>query len=307
METDKDHRLGLYLLSLPERVLRSASALGAGLVREIGDFAIPGPVRRTHLYRRLVEGTLRFLIEEVGEVKETYPNAEQLANNFLLQRTAGHGVELIGLLTFHASPVWVMAALADISGAGRQLIQEITASLQKEGLLEPDATFETVDQMLDGLEKTAGRAAQTLNTPPVDVATLRREWTELRKHAARIPRPRLPSSEMLWKYWADIREEASVQNRSVFELSTLMALSAIRRVPSDLRWLGLSATLAVERTGQMFGNPLFAHYSEALRTVRRTGFVKYWQREFRPYLRAAAQQFSPEHMSLTQRLMKRWK
>ena len=45
-----------------------------------------------------------------------------------------------------------MAALADISGAGRQLIQEITGTLQDEGLLDKGASFENVEQMLDGLE-----------------------------------------------------------------------------------------------------------------------------------------------------------
>src|SRR5204863_811526 len=117
--------------------------------------------------------------------------------------------DLIGMLRFHATTVWVMAACAGIWGAGRQLISEITATLQEEGLLDKNSTFETVDQMLDGLEKTAGRAAETLNTPPLDVATLRREWNDLRKHAARIPRLRLASAELLSKYWSDIRAEAA--------------------------------------------------------------------------------------------------
>jgi hypothetical protein len=55
-----------YLLSLPERALRSASALAAGLVREIGNVTLPKAVRRTRLYQTMVETTLRFLIEQVG-------------------------------------------------------------------------------------------------------------------------------------------------------------------------------------------------------------------------------------------------
>jgi hypothetical protein len=48
-----------YLLSLPERVLRSASALAAGL-REIGNVTLPKAVRRTRLYQTMIETTLRF-------------------------------------------------------------------------------------------------------------------------------------------------------------------------------------------------------------------------------------------------------
>src|SRR5438270_7201238 len=121
-----------YLLSLPERVLRSVSALAAGLVREIGDITLPQRVRRTKLYQTMVETTLRFLIEQVGEVEGAYPAEGKLAENFLLQRTVGDGIDFAGLLAFHASPVWVLAALADLSGAGRQMMDEITASLKDE-------------------------------------------------------------------------------------------------------------------------------------------------------------------------------
>ena len=77
-----------------------------------------------------------------------------------MRRFAGNGVELVGLLTISASPVWVLAALADLSGTGRQLIREIAQSLKEEGLLAAGADYETIDQLLDGLEGAAGRLAQ---------------------------------------------------------------------------------------------------------------------------------------------------
>src|SRR5437762_13154571 len=107
-----------FLLSLPERALRSATALAGGLLREVGDVAIPKTIRRSQLYRNLVEATLRFLIEQVGQVKDVYPGEEKLSESFLVRRAAGNGIELIGILAFRASPVWVLAALADASGAG---------------------------------------------------------------------------------------------------------------------------------------------------------------------------------------------
>src|ERR1044071_4508889 len=140
-----------FLLSLPERGLRSATALAGGLLREVGDVAIPKTIRRSQLYQNLVEATLRFLIEQVGQVKDVYPG-EKLSEDFLVRRAAGNGIELIGILTFRASPVWVLAALADASGAGRFLVREITASLKADGRLDKGAEFDTVDGMLDGLE-----------------------------------------------------------------------------------------------------------------------------------------------------------
>jgi hypothetical protein len=55
-----------YILSLPERVVRSLSTMSAGLLGELSEVALPRAVRRTRLYKELVENTLRFLIENVS-------------------------------------------------------------------------------------------------------------------------------------------------------------------------------------------------------------------------------------------------
>src|SRR6185369_9312283 len=210
-----------FFLSLPERSLRSATALAGGLLREVGDVALPKTIRRSQLYRNLVEITLRFLIEQVGQVKDVYPGGEKLSEDFLVRRTAGNGIELIGLLTFRASPVWVLAALADASGAGRFLVREITASLKTEGLLEQEAEFNTVDEMLVGLETSAGRLAATVNTPPLDVKSLRQEWNALRDDLAKIPPRQMPGAQALRNLWNEIEHEAARQDRSVFQVSSL--------------------------------------------------------------------------------------
>ena len=111
-----------YLLSLPERVIRSALGLGAGLLREIGEVAVPRTVRRGQLYKSLVDTTLHYLIEEVGNAKGVYPTEAPQTQDFLARRGVGHAIELLGIAAFRISPVWVFAALADLSGLGRRLI-----------------------------------------------------------------------------------------------------------------------------------------------------------------------------------------
>jgi hypothetical protein len=292
-----------YLFSLPERVLRSATALAGGLVREIGEVTIPVTIRKSHLYQNLVEATLRFLIEQVGEVDQVYPKEDKLAEDFLVRRTAGNGIELVGILAFRASPVWVLAALADASGAGRRLIREITDSLKQEKLLDPDASFTTVDQMLDGLELSASRLANTVNAPPLDVATLRAEWASFRKDLSKIPPSGLPSLDSLRDVWKGMRETAREENRTVFEVSSLMAMSAVAAIPQKTRWVSASARLAAGKTGAVVSAVLIDHYRIALTEIRQTGYVPYAVRQFRPYLYAAASQFSPTHRSLTERVI----
>ena len=307
-EPEKRNPLGAasgYLLSLPERALRSVTAVSGGLLRELGEVALPAAVRRSKLYQTMVEQTLRFLIEQVGEVEGTFPEEGTLIERFAVRRAAGNGLELIGILTFRASPVWVMAALADASGAGRHLVREIADSLKQEGLLDPGVEFNDVDHILDGLEQTSGRIAEAVNMPPLDVASLRREWAEIRDGIRRIPPERRPSSERLWTDWRALQREAVKQERSVFQMSTILALSAFQKIPGQLAWVSRSAIVAARRTGGVVAGPLLDHYGATLSEIRAVGFLDYWKRQFTPYLRAAAAQFTPDRSTLTGRLLER--
>ena len=52
--------LKAYLLSFPERIVRSTVGLGAGVARELGEVALPESIRRSQLYQNLVDATLRY-------------------------------------------------------------------------------------------------------------------------------------------------------------------------------------------------------------------------------------------------------
>ncbi len=298
-------RAKTYLLSLPERFVRSALGLSAGVTREVGEVVIPDGVRQSRLYQNLVDTTLRFLIEQVGGVEGVYSNDETLPERFLARRTVGNAVEVLGVVAFRASPVWVLAALADICGMGRQLIPEISDALKSQGLLEQDAQFTSTDQLLDGLEKTSARLAATINTPPLDVAGLRQEWDAIRADARGLQAASFPSRDTIEHLWSQLKTEAARQNRSIFETSSMMAVAAVRAVPDGLRWLSASARAGATRTGTLFGSAFLDHYRETLGEIRQVGYPTYTRRQLGPYVRAAADQFSPKRRTLTQRLLER--
>jgi hypothetical protein len=294
-----------YLLSFPERVVRSALGLGAGVAREVGEVALPAGIRHSQLYQNLVDATLRFLIEQVGGVEGVYSADGTLPDNFLVRRTAGNAIEVLGIVAFRASPVWILAALSDVCGAGRHLIPEIAEALKAQGLLEKDTQFATVDQMLDGLERTSSRLAATVNTPPLDVAGLRQEWEALREDARGLPPASLPSRDAIGNVWAQLKAESARQNRSVFETSSVMAVSAARALPGGVRWLSASARVGAARTGHMFAAALLDHYKQTLNDIQQTGYLAYAGRQFRPYVRAAVDQFSPKRRTITQQLLEK--
>jgi hypothetical protein len=294
-----------YLLSLPERLLRSGLGLGAGVAREIGEVVLPDRVRHTRLYDNLVETTLRYLIEQVGGVEGAYPSEQPLPNDFLKRRTAGNVIEALGVVAFRASPVWVLAALADVCGMGRQLIPEIASALKEQNLLDKETQFTSVDQVLDGLEQTSSRLAGTINTPPLDVATLRQEWQALRKEARSLAPASLPSGESVTNLWMQLKAEAARQDRTIFETSSMLAVSAVKSLPDGARWLSTSAVVGASRTGQIVATALLEHYRTTLDDIRQVGFATFAARQLGPYVRAAVGHFSPERVTLTERFLER--
>jgi hypothetical protein len=276
------------------------------VAREVGEVVLPDSVRRTQLYQNLVDATLKVLIQQVGEVEGVYAPDERLPDDFMVRRTAGNALEVLGIVAFRASPVWVLAALADLCGTGRQLIPEIADALKAEGLLDGDTQFTTVDQLLDGLERTSGKLASTINSPPLDVATLRTEWDGIRREARLLQPASLPSSDTLTAAWTQLKDTSRQQQRSVFETSSMIALSSIRALPEQARWLSSSARVGATRTGQIVASVLLDHYRSTLQEIQQTGYATYAATHLRPYVTAAVAQFSPERRTLTERLLDRW-
>jgi hypothetical protein len=281
-----------YLLSFPERLTRAIVGLGAGVTREAAHLALPSAVKRSRLYQHVVDAMLRYLIEQVGDVDGVYASDGRVPDDFLVRRAAGNAVEWVGIAAFSASPVWVLAALADVCGAGRSLIPEIADALKEQGLLDGASDFSTLDQMLDGLERTSARMAETINTPPLDVAALRRDWAAIREEARRIPPASRPSAGALDALWTDLRRTSAEQGRTVFETSSILALSAARA--------------GLVRTGRVVGSTLLADYTERLRELQRIGYAQYARAQMAPYARAAASHFSPSRRTFTERLLDRF-
>ena len=209
----------------------------------------------------------------------------------------------MGVIAFRASPVWVLAALADVAGFGRQLIPEIAETLKKEGLLAQDGSFATMEQLLAGLERSSGQLAESVNAPPLDVAGLRHEWRKFVAEARQLPAPQLPSPGAVTRVWQDMRATADREQRSVFAVSSLLALSAVGELPERARVLSKAAGVVLRHGGAAVSNALLEHYRESLADMREVGFLNYGVRQIAPYTHAAIAAFEPARATLTDRLL----
>jgi hypothetical protein len=239
----------------------------------------------------------------VGGVDGVYDPETKLTEDFFIRRLVGDALEGLGIVAFRVSPVWVLAALADVCGTGKHLIPEIADALAADGLLQKNVRFTSVEQILDALERTSSRLANSISTPPLDIVTLRLEWEAIREEVASIPPGALPARETLRNIWTQLKTESARQNRSVAEMSSLLAVSAAERFPDRLRWFSTSARCAARRTTLVFVHALLAHYRQTLGEIRHVGFARYAIRQCRPYVRAAAGQFAPSRHTVTERLL----
>ena len=128
--------------------------------------------------------------KNLGTLPGPYEDAslwENLAGEKALRKAAGNAVELVTFSLVGWSPVWLLAAAADVMGGSQVYLRALVADLQQEGVLASEARIVSVEELLAALEQTLGQAADTVDMPPLNVEDMRASWTALRRQAADLP------------------------------------------------------------------------------------------------------------------------
>lgn len=271
-----------YYISLPERAFRSLGVGLGGLVYETTQVLLPGWLRGTRIYQILVIGILRISIEFIGGIPGVMPADGMDAGEFTMRKAAGTGIEIAGFLTLGWSPLWLFAVAADLSGGTRVYLQTLVSELQREGLLAEQADITSIKDLLGALERSSDSIAEALDIPPLNVADMRRSWQEMKQHTAE-----LPDASSLNASYATLQNVADREDRSLGDISTLIAAGAIR---------------AGIQLGQMH---IFEYYQAALQEINSEGLSAYSIRVIRPYFTAARGHFDPQKKSYTERLLRR--
>ena len=100
--------LGSFLLSLPERAVRSVAALLGGALHETFTLALPRVVRRSRLYEATAKNLLRVTIELVGGVAPRIPTEVEFEpdpGRLAVRKGVGNAVELGSIAAFGFSPL----------------------------------------------------------------------------------------------------------------------------------------------------------------------------------------------------------
>ena len=272
-----------YLASLPERTARAGAALAGGLVYEASEVALPLAVRRSKLYQAIVGRLLRITIELVGGVEGVYPTEVMPARELLVRKTAGNAVELASFLAVGWSPVWLLAGASDLVGGSKVYLRVLATELRDTGVLAPNADVASFEELLSALEGTSGVLADTVDVPPLNVSSVRTSWQELQRQAAE-----LPDADGLEKIFAELQSAARQEDRSIMEISSVVALGAVH-------------------AGVKLGNVhVFDYYRGALRTIVEEGVLSFLRRISTPYITRAGSHYDPRSSTYSERLLRRW-
>ena len=272
-----------FVASLPERVVRSAAAVLGGAVHESAQLLLPRLVRRSRFYEVSAKNLLRILVEGVGAVAAASAEPTNAAPKELaLRKGAGNVVELGSILAFGFSPLWLLAATADVTRGSRVYLRELVAELKAGGVVAEEADVGSVDDLLSVLEGTSGRSARLVDMPPLELEELRVSLNELRGEAADLPSP-----QQLAQVYDGLRLEAVREGRSLLEVSS---------------GIGLAFLLSARNVSRTH---LAAPYREDWRPVRNEGFAAYAARVGRPYAAALTGHFHPERPTYTERFLTR--
>ncbi len=272
-----------YLFSLPERILRALAALLGGFLYELTEVALPTWVRKSQLYQTIVARLLRITMELIGDVQGVLPEESMDVVELATRKTAGNVIEVASFLAVGWSPLWLLAAAADLTGGTQTYLVELVSELHRQNLLPEDSKFASVDELLTALENTSGTMADLVDIPPLNVEDMRKSWHRLKENASE-----LPSSNRLARLYSELEQVARQEGQTIGSVSGIIATSTMR-------------------AGLQMGNTyIFDYYRRAILNIQEEGLAVYTTRVIQPYLMAAVTHFDPRRDTGTEKIISRF-
>lgn len=304
-DSDRSSSLSRYLLytaTLPERVVRSSVGLAAGAATEAAGFLVPQAFQSSKTYEIVVRNSLGMLTREIGGVKQTDADGDNVVNDqedLMARKAVGNFVDLAGLATLHTSPVWMMAIVSDLAYGAGSCVQELAAELQKQGLIDDDATIHNVDDVLAAVKDASGNAASMFDTPPLSVDQLKESLDATRQTLASADiRSILPEAE-LKKYWDEMKSVATDENVSLLGVSGAVTMGTLNRAKT----VGQGTLTGVQVVGGLVSQPFIDHYTASLNTIRQDGLFETLKDTSAPYVEAVWNNFSGTKGTWTEELL----
>ena len=178
---DRVSKFLMFGLSLPERTIRSTSAVVSGAVNESAELLLPQAFRSSKSYDILVKQMLNFLAHDVGGVRRDEASLAEGANveGYVARQTVGGFMDLAARPLLHVSPMTVLALVSDIAYGSQTYLKELTAELKQQGVIAENSTIDHASDLLAALNATSAKAADAMLAPPLSIAGLAKTIEEV--------------------------------------------------------------------------------------------------------------------------------
>jgi hypothetical protein len=286
-----------YVLSLPERALRSGTGLLGGVLRESASLLVPQSFQSSRTYTVMVQQMLDFLVHDVGGVAagdKASSTAE--VDNYVARKAIGNFVDMASLATLHLSPLLLLAAVSDVAYGSQVYLKELAEELKAQGVIAEDSTIDHVNDLLSAVSDASAASGKAFNTPPLSVDALRNTINETRAAiGAANPVNVLPQAEIR-RMWEDMREIARKEDVGLLAVSGAATMHAMGQVAT----LGRGALSTVKVAGTLFDRHVLDHYSQALQDIRQKGLYTSLAETSQPYIAAVWENFGSQRATVTE-------
>jgi len=286
-----------YLLSLPERAVRSAAAVIGGTSLLITETLLPDVVRDSTTYRFVIGNLQNFMIDRVAQVPYFAASEEErVIDGYISRKLAGNVLEVVGLMTMRFSPVWVFALAGDAAAGSKVFLDRLVMHLKQNGVIDPASDPDDIAGLLAAIQRASSTSATAVDTPPLSRAQLAGLADDLADGYGQMFSR---SQSLLARFEAlqsRMERTAGAEDLSVEAVSGIMAIDV-----ATLSKASVGTTRAVSRTSaELFGEKILVSYERTLDELNRQGAGVYLNRYMKPFIDAAVDHFNPNRPTWTQ-------
>jgi hypothetical protein len=259
---------------------------------------LPESVRGTRTYRVTFGMMQADIVERIAQIEgDPTTEDEPLAEDFVQRKMVGTVLETAGLFLMGASPLWIFAILADVSGGGRMFLDRLTRQLKDQGVIERRLEFARLEDVLFAVQQASTRTATVIDTPPLTREAMRTMLGEIRRHYTETFRSTvdlIPTLESMWDWMERLSGSDSTLLNRLAGMMTVDALALGRQGGRTVASVGAAGL-------QLFDERILQSYRETLAAVGKEGVLGYLQSHYAPYFAAARRHFDAGQDSWTER------
>lgn len=288
-----------YLISLPERSLRFITSVTTSISSLLTKTLLPKPIQKSTLYQMTFGLLQNYLIEHVAEIPlETIE--ESSSKDYIYRKTAGSAIEGIGLLTFHYSPVWLLAMISDIAGGSQIYLKYLIKSLREEGIIDTHQEFTSIDSLLSHVQKVSEKSAKFIDQPPIRKEEFMAIFKQLKDIYKENPKFLMHFFHKLEEIYQELQVLSDTSQVSFEKLTGGITMDLMKSLGE--KTLNFSK-ISTKTTMEIFNVYFIQSYEETLEDIKNIGVYKYLANHMNPFVHQLKHHFKKEKVTTTEKLI----